>query len=149
MGRVIYLCAWLERPLNLNGSRCCRRRWWRCCGRPRRHLALGKSSWSSSGAQEPVGGEFGGSGEELAFVGAALWWMGRRGDLLLSGLKGRLRWLRGGSVSVEEELERGGGCSVVRWRSLKFLGQFGTQVFVVDSWGHRGCRAEWWVHLGR
>ena len=75
--------------------------------------------------------------------------LGRLGGLLLSGLRWLLQWLGGSSVKVVVWFNWGGGHSVVRWRGLKFLSQFGGQVFVVEFWGHKGCRAEWWVGLGR
>ena len=43
---------------------------------------------------------------------------------------------------------------MVRWRGLKFLSQFGGQVFVVDYGFYGGCRAEmrvglWWWLSGK
>ena len=70
-------------------------------------------------------------------MGAALWWMGSSGELLLSELKGRFWWLRGDLRSVEEELEWGGEGSGGSWKFWRFQTEMGVQVFVVkcEDWG--------------
>ena len=58
--------------------------------------------------------------------------LGCLGVLLLFGPRWKLWWLRGGLVKVVERSGRAGAGSVVRWLVLKFLGQLGTRVFVVE-----------------
>ena len=93
--------------------------------------------WSSSGAQGPVGGGFGGLVRDLALCGCCTVELGCQVWTVALQAEGPLRRLGGGSVSVEEESEWGGGCFGGSWRFLKFPGQMRVQVFVVDC---EGCR---------
>ena len=58
--------------------------------------------------------------------------LGRLGILWLSRPRWRPRRLGGDLVMVVERSGRAGAGSVVRWLVLKFLGQLGTRVFVVE-----------------